>query len=637
MGIAKKYKRIIEFLYYVHPAPNSIHFLQIIQITALYVLFLLSLSFGAINIFLNIGYRDYFQVGGLVLFIGLLGTGMLRFWMSRTISNAQQWFSLAFFILLSQTFYNGGGYHGFAYFYFFAGFSCLYLIVGIKASVILAVYFLIGTLTRILLGNFNPESLYANPAFAFRSMAAIFIGVCLGITVNVSLEVLTRRLALLAFNDMVTKLPNRKKMQEFILDAILEAVKNNSGFALIGIKLLNFGKLNTNLGTQAADEILEETGRRLKLAMDKGAIASRWSGSILMAIIPAKNQADVARQAHEIKAALSQPCQSGSSTVHILHHIGACRYPEDAGSQEGLVANLLSLLGREGGGPGEIRYFNEEILRSERRRFSLMGAMNRTNPDIDFHLVYQPKVRLADGCCIGAEALIRWKSSELGEISPAEFIPVAEESGYVKSISRWVIRRVLKDLAAMNAQGSAQDFQEEFVIAVNLSVLDLKDKEFLNFVEQSLLQYATPAKGIELELTERLFVDDDPQIQACLKRLHKLGFRIAIDDFGTGYSSLSYLHQMRIHDLKIDQSFIRGIDASQADAHYPIVDAIISMGASLGVEVTAEGVETREQAEYLRARGCATAQGWYYCKGLPLDEFLEYLHRNQTVQTTYKG
>ena len=208
----------------------------------------------------------------------------------------------------------------------------------------------------------------------------------------------------------------------------------------------------------------------------------------------------------------------------------------------------------------------------------------------------------------------------MGPVSPAHFIPVAEENGSIRYITRWILRRCFTDLKQVQAHFS----DAPAVHAVNLSVMDLKDRDFLPALQALTAEVGVDPRFFEFELTEGMLIDENPQIRQTLEGLTRMGFRLAIDDFGTGYSSLSYLNTLKVHNIKIDQSFIQPIGGSPGEAH-PVVDAIISMGLAMGLEITAEGVETEEQYAYLKKQGCQVIQGWLFSQALTLGEYLSYL------------
>jgi sensor c-di-GMP phosphodiesterase-like protein len=281
---------------------------------------------------------------------------------------------------------------------------------------------------------------------------------------------------------------------------------------------------------------------------------------------------------------------------------------------------MMSIFDRGGNIPGQVTFFNEEQLRKERQRFIISEALREADLDREFSLHYQPKILTSHGGCAGAEVLLRWNSSRMGPMPPAQFISVAEENGYIRLITRWILQRCFSDLKQIQDLPQA----EGFVHAINLSVADLKDPAFLPTLQMIMAEKTVDPRFFEFELTEGMLIDENPQIRETLEGLTRMGFRLAIDDFGTGYSSLSYLNTLKVHNIKIDQSFIQQITGQPGESH-PVVDAIISMGLAMGLEITAEGVETEAQYTYLKERGCQMVQGWLFSRALPLDVYQAYL------------
>lgn len=330
-----------------------------------------------------------------------------------------------------------------------------------------------------------------------------------------------------------------------------------------------------------------------------------------------------------IQESLAKPyvVQNGRSYIQLVSAVS--RFPKDSSKSNKIVENVLALLDQEDMRPGNILFYNREYLKREQDRFRLVSSLNRADMDQDFHLVYQPKIDLNKRICVGAEVLLRWNSQELGEISPEIFIPLAEEIGLIQKITKWVIKTSFREIKLINEV--ATNPENQLVHAINLSVADLKSKYFVKFVTEELALSGCGPEQIELEMTETLMMENDPQVKDNLRAMKDLGFSIAIDDFGTGYSSLSYLHKLQVHNLKIDKSFTSQIDRDKNDSTTTIIDAIISMGVSLDLNLTAEGVETIEQSNYLKSKGCHTVQGWYYSKGLRLEKYIAYLRQTESI------
>jgi EAL domain-containing protein (putative c-di-GMP-specific phosphodiesterase class I) len=265
-------------------------------------------------------------------------------------------------------------------------------------------------------------------------------------------------------------------------------------------------------------------------------------------------------------------------------------------------------------GRNNYRFFTTGMQARSARSLQLENALRRAQERGELSLHYQPQVLLQDGRIIGAEALLRWQHPELGMLSPAEFIPIAESSGQILQIGEWVLRTAVQQLKAWIDGGMAP-----MVIAVNLSAVQFRHASLPELVTRILDEAKLPPQYLELELTEGVTMDDPLAAIAVMDDLHERGIRMSIDDFGTGYSSLSYLKQFKVYKLKIDQSFVRDISEDPEDK--AIVSAIINMASSLGMQTIAEGVETSSQLAFLRLQGCNEVQGYYFSKPLPAEQF----------------
>ncbi len=412
-------------------------------------------------------------------------------------------------------------------------------------------------------------------------------------------------------------------MEDIIRQYIMYDTGRVRPFALLGIKVLNYNRINAMMGTDQGDALLKQIGSRLAKNLPGVFLNGRWSGSLFVSVINGRSYREILAYAHTLLETLGNTYQLENRTVSMLFTVAVSRYPDDALTAKQLFGNVISLLDRNRNLPGDILFFNEENLKKQQYHFGLIEAMSKLDLDRDLHLGYQPKVNMDDFSCSGAEVLLRWTDANRGPIPPMVFIPLAEQTGFIKKITRWVIRRAMTDICSESANAVLK--KAGAVQAINLSVMDLKDRELLPFLRFELDSRQCCAGLIEFEITEGVMIDDDPQIHKNLDGILSLGFRLAIDDFGTGYSSLSYLHKIKMNTLKIDQSFVRELGAAALVDNRPVVDAIISMGLSLGLEIVAEGVENKNQAEYLLEHGCRKAQGWLYSRDLPFREYLEYL------------
>jgi EAL domain-containing protein (putative c-di-GMP-specific phosphodiesterase class I) len=265
-------------------------------------------------------------------------------------------------------------------------------------------------------------------------------------------------------------------------------------------------------------------------------------------------------------------------------------------------------------GRNNYRFFTSEMQTHSARTLQLENALRHALERDQLRLHYQPQVSLQDGRIIGAEALLRWQHPELGMVSPAEFIPIAEVSGQILQIGEWVLRSATRQLKSWMNSGL-----EPMIIAVNLSAVQFRHAHLPELITQILDEVKLPPQYLELELTEGVAVDDPLGAIAVMNNLHERGIRMSIDDFGTGYSSLSYLKRFKVYKLKIDQSFVRDIIEDPEDK--AIVAAIISLAGSLGLQTIAEGVETEGQLAFLREKGCNEVQGYYFSKPLPAEQF----------------
>ncbi len=612
---------LFEKFFFLPARNDRVLFFERMQLISLYSISILALITAAFNLPMDIRDGLFSTVMVTILFMCLILAGLISFWLTRNL-NLSQWFmGAAILILMTNTIIDAGGRYGLGSLYFMAGFAVLYLLVNYSSGIILPVYYTLGMIIRLHIGHFHPDSLFNNPEIVSRFIIVLVLSGVLGVLASVSLHIVVKYISRLAFEDFVTGLPNRNKLQEMLRSRSVQSLQQEQPFSLLALRLLNFSRLNGFIGTNSGDKILQKISQRLQLILP--GFIGRWSGSIFMSVLDEEDVSEVRKVCKQIMESLSETFHVNDNHVSAHFVIAVSRFPHDASHSTQLLSNVISLLDHTRRLAGDIVFYDEETLKKEEYRFLLRESMSQADLDEEFSLVYQPKIRLSDEACVGAEVLLRWNNKDLGTIPPDTFIPIAEETGFIKKITRWVIQKAFRDIQKVCAHYHTK--KDKFNFAINLSVVDLNDPDFLVFLEQQKNTPGLSAACVEFELTERIQIDQDPQIQRCLSRINEMGFRIAIDDFGTGYSSLSYLDQMNAHNLKIDKSFIDQIEYRKDKANYPVVDAVISMGSSLGMEVTAEGVETRGQVDYLIQKGCDTVQGWYYAKAIPLEDFMRYL------------
>lgn len=434
------------------------------------------------------------------------------------------------------------------------------------------------------------------------------------------------RLRDLATRDHLTGLPNRAMFRDRLQEAVEQADDQGMQVGVLFIDLDHFKNINDTLGHSIGDRVLQAVASRLEDHVPKNGAVFHLSGDEFTVVLDRLPSAeDAARLASHLLEQLAEPFDVDGREIYTSGSIGIVIYPENAESISNLMKNVDTAVHHaKRTGRNNFQFYTENLSQDMIRRLLIENGLRRALERSEMFVVYQPKVDLDSGRVIGAEALLRWVGGDLGFVSPAEFIPVAEETGLIVSIGEWVLREVCLQIDCWRAAGRTPPR-----IAVNLSARQFKESGLTNRIMEILGETGVTAEHIELELTESMLVENaDDAIQA-LWALKGLGISLSIDDFGTGYSSLSYLKRFPIDALKIDQSFVRDIPASRDDMS--ITKAIISMGLSLELKLVAEGVETVEQRDFLRANGCHMAQGYYYAKPLTAFEFDSFLDSHQAA------
>ncbi len=416
-----------------------------------------------------------------------------------------------------------------------------------------------------------------------------------------------KRIEELAYTDTLTGLPNRLMLTERIEFAISLAKRDQSGFALLFLDLDRFKHINDSLGHQFGDRVLIEVAERIKDCLRQVDTAARLGGDEFLVLLHKVDTRSAEITARRILDRLSQPFKLDDLSFTVTCSIGIALFPEDGQTMDDLIKNAdAAMYHVKERGRAAFRFYQPQMNIGLLSRMKLDHAMRQAlaNQTVvrGFRLHYQPQINLADNTIFGAEALLRWRDPDMGEISPAQFIPVAEESGVIVSLGNWVLREAVQQCAQWNARGLS------LVIAVNVSALQFQQADFVESVAAVLREHALPPACLELELTESILIQDAGEALKRLDALSRLGIKLAIDDFGTGYSSLAYLKRFPIDKLKIDRSFVSELPDHESDA--AIVSAIINMAAALRLRVIAEGVETNEQRLFLRAAGCDEYQGF---------------------------
>jgi diguanylate cyclase (GGDEF)-like protein len=433
------------------------------------------------------------------------------------------------------------------------------------------------------------------------------------------------RIEYLASHDGLTDLPNRELFNGLLRHTIDAARRNARAFALLFIDLDRFKIINDSLGHDAGDLLLVEVARRLCGALRASDVVARLGGDEFVVILEeTSDRNDIEQIAGHLLSVVGQPMQLSGHECHTTASIGIAVYPENGADAATLTKNadIAMYLAKEDGKNG-FRFFSGEIKAQSIERLRLETELRRAVARQQFSLHYQPKVDMESGQITGVEALLRWKHPELGLVSPAQFIPLAEETGLIVPIGRWVMREACAQNMAWQRRGL-----RPVSMAVNLSPRQFADEQLLHDVDEAIATSGMSPVLLQLEVTESMVMRNVTRAVRVLDAIQSRGIRLAIDDFGTGYSSMSLMKQFPIDTIKIDRSFVRDLPRDSEDQ--AIAQAIISMGKALGMTVVAEGVETAEQHAFLRDHRCDEIQGFLFSKPLPPRE-LEKLLRTEPL------
>jgi diguanylate cyclase (GGDEF)-like protein/PAS domain S-box-containing protein len=428
------------------------------------------------------------------------------------------------------------------------------------------------------------------------------------------------RIQYLSSYDPLTNLPNRNLFADRLAQSLLAAQRFNRQTAVILLDLDRFRSVNESFGPPAGDEALREVVRRLNLQVREGDTVGRRSGNEFGFVMASLSQEhDAITLAQRMLDAIGQPLVIAGQTIALTASIGISVAPRDGGSADDLLKSADAALSRaKQAGRNTFRFYSPEMDADAARRLGLESALRNalTNGELAVH--YQPQISLDSGNMVGMEALLRWNSAQFGAVSPAEFIPLAEESGIILTIGEWVLRQACLQTRRWLDLGLLP-----LRVAVNLSARQFRQNNLVRMVSQTLADTGLPAAALELEITESAFIDDVDEAIATCRALKKLGVKLSLDDFGTGYSSLAYISRFPFDKIKIDQGFVRDIIENPVNA--AIATAAIVMGRSLNLSVLAEGVETEAQASFLRGRRCDAMQGYLFSRPLPAEEFEQLL------------
>lgn len=424
-----------------------------------------------------------------------------------------------------------------------------------------------------------------------------------------------RTLSHLAYYDSLTDLPNRRLLSDRLRQGMIEARRHGRLLAVIFLDLDRFKDINDTLGHDAGDALLKAVGQRLTETLREDDTVARMSGDeFVLLLADVASTDDVTAVTRKIQGCFDIPMSFAGHELFVTPSMGVTIYPQDESSPEDLLKHAdAAMYHAKARGRGSFHFYSEELNRRAAQRVDLENAMRHALENGEFRIHYQAQVDSKSREIVGMEALARWERPGIGLVSPADFIPLAEETGFIIPLGEWILKTACIQMRQWHRAG-----HENLRLAVNISARQLQHPEFAQSVEATLNETGLEATHLDLELTESLLMENMSEAAEVLSRLHALGVKFCLDDFGTGYSSLSYLKRFPIAFIKIDRSFVRDILVDPNDR--AIVEAVVAMAQRLGIELIAEGIETAEQFQFFQALNCQFVQGFYCSRPLPAAE-----------------
>jgi diguanylate cyclase (GGDEF)-like protein len=435
------------------------------------------------------------------------------------------------------------------------------------------------------------------------------------------------RVEYLAYHDGLTTLPNRSLFSKLLIQDINQAHRYNGQLAVLFLDLDRFKQINDTLGHDAGDLLLQEVGRRLKGCLRESDAVARVGGDEFVVLLPAlEEEKQVAMVAKKILTSIAMPFALTGQEFRVTASVGISVYPQDGQDEQTLMKNAdIAMYQAKAEGKNNFQFYSDKLNANSLERLALESSLRRALERNEFQLHYQAKKDLRTGRITGVEALLRWQHEDLGTVAPTQFLPLAEDIGLIVPIGKWMLKTACLQTVAWQNQGL-----NRLTMAVNLLAGQFFNEHLLHDIASILEVTGMDSQLLELEITESMLMHNVEKTMQVLAGLKRMGVRIAMDDFGTGYSSLSTLKQFPLDTIKIDGSFIRDVASSAQDKG--MTTAIIAMGRTLRLTVVAEGVETKEQADFLREQSCDEFQGLYFNKPMLADQFTELLRAQMDAE-----
>ncbi|MGB5395638.1 MAG: EAL domain-containing protein, partial [Gammaproteobacteria bacterium] len=451
---------------------------------------------------------------------------------------------------------------------------------------------------------------------------------------NLTQEILEKQkaeesLEYIAYHDELTGLPNKNLLVDRINHSIETAYRNRQKLGILFLDLDRFKAINDSLGHIIGDKLIQEVANRLLHTLRKEDTISRNGGDEFVVVIQRMDNTDEAILiAQKLIENLTSIFEIDSHKIHIGASIGISVYPNDGDSALALLRNAdTAMFSAKKAGGNRLQFYDESMSNKLRERLVLENELHYALERDEFHMMYQPQVNCITGETVGFEALLRWTNKELGLVGPDRFIPLLEETGLIYTVGEWVIEDVIRYIKSGHV-GNAR-------IAVNLSALQCGDISLVSFINEKVHQAGVNPAQLEFEITESLLINDFETTEIFLNQLHKAGCSIALDDFGTGYTSMSYLTRLPIDSIKVDQSFVRGIDTNVTLKN--IARAIVNMSSSLGLSNIFEGVETEAELDVIKKLNGTVVQGFLYSKPLDAHGVSDWMHADRMHNIIKQG